>query len=38
MPVSCRRQLIDLPDETATKIDIQFYLDAKDALVKAMIE
>ena len=38
MPVSTRRQLIDLPDETATKIDIQFYLDAKDALIKAMVE
>ena len=38
MPVSCRRQLFDLTDEMATKIDIQFYSDARDALVKAMLE
>jgi ATP-dependent Lon protease len=38
MPVACRRQLVDLSDDMATKIDIQFYLDAKDALLKAMAE
>lgn len=38
MPVACRRQLLDLSDEMATKIDIQFYSDAKDALLKAMVE
>ncbi|MDT8444645.1 MAG: BREX system Lon protease-like protein BrxL [Desulfuromonadales bacterium] len=38
MPVACRRQLIDLSDEMATKIDIQFYSDARDALLKAMVE
>ena len=38
MPVSCRRQLFDLSDEMATKIDIQFYSDAKDALLKAIAE
>lgn len=38
VPVSCRRQLIDLSDEMATKIDIQFYSDARDALLKAMVE
>lgn len=38
MPVSCRRQLIDLSDEMATKVDIQFYSDARDALLKAMVE
>lgn len=38
MPVACRRQLVDLSDDMATKIDIQFYLDAKDALLKAMVE
>jgi len=38
MPVACRRQLLDLSDEKATKIDIQFYSDAKDALLKAMVE
>lgn len=38
MPVSCRRQLVDLSDDMATKIDIQFYSDTKDALLKAMVE
>jgi len=38
MPVACRRQLFDLSDEMATKIDIQFYSDARDALIKAMVK
>jgi ATP-dependent Lon protease len=38
MPVACRRQLFDLSDEMATKIDIQFYSDARDALIRAMVE
>jgi len=38
MPVSCRRQLFDLSDDMATKIDIQFYSDARDALIKAILE
>ena len=38
MPVSCRRQLFDLSDDMATKIDIQFYSDAKDALLKIIME
>jgi ATP-dependent Lon protease len=38
MPVSCRRQLFDLSDDMATKVDIQFYSDARDALLKAMVE
>jgi len=38
MPVACRRQLLDLSDDMATKIDIQFYSDATDALLKAMVE
>ena len=38
MPVACRRQLVDLSDDMATKIDIQFYSDARDALLKAMAE
>ena len=38
MPVTCRKQLIDLSDDMATKIDIQFYSDARDALLKAIIE
>lgn len=38
IPVSTRKQLLDLSDEMATKIDIQFYADAKDALLKALVE
>ena len=36
MPVACRRQLIDLSDDMATKVDIQFYSDTRDALLKAI--
>ena len=38
MPVSSRRQLFELPDEMATKIDVQFYSDAREALIKALCE
>lgn len=38
IPVSCRKQLFDLSDDMATKVDIQFYSDAKDALLKSIIE
>ncbi len=38
MPVAARRQLFDLPDELATKINIEFYSDAQDAVFKAMME
>lgn len=38
MPVSCRKQLLDLSDDMATKVDVQFYQDARDALLKAMAE
>ena len=38
MPVTARRQLYDLSDDMATKIDIQFYQDARDALLKAIVE
>jgi ATP-dependent Lon protease len=38
MPVTSRRQLFDLSDDMATKIDIQFYSDARDALLKAIAE
>ena len=38
MPVSCRRQLFDLSDDMATRVDIQFYQDARDALLKAIAE
>lgn len=38
VPVSCRRQMIDLSDDMATKIDIQYYSDARDALFKAIMD
>jgi ATP-dependent Lon protease len=38
MPVACRRQLFDLSDDMATKIDVQFYSDARDVLIKSMVE
>lgn len=36
MPISSRRQLNDLPDDVAAKITILYYLDAQDALLKAL--
>jgi ATP-dependent Lon protease len=38
MPVACRRDLFDLSDDMATKVDIQYYSDARDALLKAIAE
>ena len=38
LPVSCRRQLLDLSDDMATRIDVQFYLDARDVLLKALAD
>jgi len=38
MPVFARRQLVDLSDEMATRIDVQYYADARDALVKALLD
>lgn len=38
MPVSARKQLFDLSDDMATRINIQFYSDAQDALFKALVE
>ena len=38
MPISSRRQLNDLPDEMAAKITILYYLDARDALLKALVD
>lgn len=38
MPVSCRRALVDVPDEVATKLEMLFYADASDALKKALQE
>jgi len=36
MPINSRRQLNDLPDDLAAKITIHYYLDARDALLKAL--
>ena len=36
MPVSARRQLNDLSDDMATKVNILYYGDAREALVKAI--
>jgi ATP-dependent Lon protease len=38
LPVSCRRQLFDLSDDMATRLDIEFYQDAKDALLKSLAD
>lgn len=38
MPVSCRRPLIDLSDDVATKVQVLYYADAMDALRKALHE
>jgi ATP-dependent Lon protease len=36
MPIGSRRQLNELPDDLAAKITIHYYLDARDALLKAL--
>jgi ATP-dependent Lon protease len=38
MPVQCRKQLLDLSDELATKVGVVFYSDTRDALLKAIAE
>lgn len=38
MPVAARQQLNELPDEMWTKISIEFYKDAADAVFKALVE
>ena len=38
LPISARRQLFDLSDEMATRVNIQFYSDAADALLKGLLE
>ena len=37
MPVSARRQLWELSDEMATRVNVQFYSDTPDALLKALV-
>ena len=36
MPINSRRQLNELPDDLAARITIHYYLDARDALLKAL--
>ena len=38
MPVATRKQLVDIPDDLATKITIVFYSDSRDALLKALLD
>ena len=38
MPVSARKQLFDLSDNMATKINILFYSDISDALLKSLLD
>lgn len=38
MPVTCRRQLVDLPDDMWTRINIEFYKDSSDAVFKALVD
>ncbi len=38
LPVACRKQLFDLSDDMATKLDIEFYQDGRDALLKALAD
>ncbi len=38
MPVSARKQLFDLSDDMATKVDILFYSDSREALIKGLAE
>ena len=38
VPVSCRKQMVELPDDLATKIDVQYYADVRDALLKVIVE
>ncbi|MGH9425176.1 MAG: S16 family serine protease, partial [Terriglobia bacterium] len=38
VPIGSRKQLNDLPDDIVAKLNIQFYTDARDALLKALLE
>lgn len=38
VPVSARKQMLELSDDMATKINVQFYSDPADALLKALVE
>jgi len=38
LPVSSRQQLFDLSDDMATKVNVHFYSNAIDAMLKALVE
>jgi ATP-dependent Lon protease len=38
MPVTSRKQLFNLSDDMATRINIEFYADSADAMLKAVLE
>lgn len=38
MPVSARKQLADLSDEMATKVNVLFYTDIREAFVKGVAD
>jgi len=38
IPINARKQLNDLSDDMITKINIQYYTDLKDCLVKALLD
>ncbi len=38
MPVSSRKQLNDLPDDLITKVNVLYYTDSREALLKAIVE
>ena len=38
MPISARKQLVELPDEVAMRVTVHFYSDARDALLKSLVE
>jgi len=38
IPVSARKQLFELSDDMATRLNIQFYADPREALLKALVD
>ena len=38
MPVATRRDLMNVSDEIAAKVDVRFYTDARDAFLKAVTD
>jgi ATP-dependent Lon protease len=38
LPVATRKQLVELDDDIATRVTVIFYWDARDALLKALME